>query len=146
MKRELMIYFNCPGLDFCSLRMTCKFLQWSLKHTSCPSSIEDASLSHSKCIYRPPTFHTEETNTDSGDIQNSLKLHLARDWTICFQIHKLYWPNSNIFLSDRVKARQEISNLYVSYKIKCLFSGKEWFGIWCRNRFYSLMQKFNIGL
>lgn len=140
MRRELMSYFNCPGLDFCSLRMTSKFLQWSLKHASCPSSTGNAALSQSKYIYWPPLFYTEETNTYSGDIQNRLKLHIARHWSICFQIHKIYWPKSNIFLPGRVKARQEISNLYVSYKNKCLFSGKEWFGLWCRNRFYSLMQ------
>ena len=134
MKRRLMSYCNCPGLDFCSPRKTCKVLQWALKHTSPPSSsIGRASLSQSKYIYGPAIFYTKEPNTYSGGIQKSLKWHSARHWSNRFQIQKTYWPESqtsSCLVDSKISKMTRNSQFVCVCPIrmrwmKCLLSGKE---------------------
>jgi len=147
MKRKFMSYFNCSGLDFCSSTKTCKFLQWNLKHTSSlSSSTGKASLSQSKCIYWPAIFYTDETNTYSRGTQESLKWHSARHWSSCFQIQKTNWPESQIsscLVESSISKTTRNSRFVCLCPVrmcwmKCLLSGKEWFGLWRRNRFCSL--------
>lgn len=154
MKRKLMSYFNCPRLDFLFSK---KDLQGPAMKSetyllSPSSSTGKASLSQSKYIYWPDIFYTEEKNTYSEGIQKSLKWHSARHCSNCFQIQKTYWPEpqiSSCLVESKISRKIRNSQFFCLCPvrmcwIKCSLSkshhSKEWFGLWCRNRFYSLMQ------